>query len=73
MEIGDLIKLDNDKEYIIINKMALHNTEYIFAITNSKPLEIIIGTEKNINGQTVFQEIKDNNELDYVLSNFVSE
>ena len=40
-------------------------------MTNSKPLEIMIATEKLVNGDIVLDEIKDNDELDYVLSQFV--
>lgn len=70
IQIGEKIKLNNEKEYIVINKMNLHSVEYIFLMTNIKPLEIIIVTEKIVNGDIVLDEIKDNNELEYVLSKF---
>lgn len=65
------IVLLNNKEYIVINRMNLHNTNYVFLISNSKPLEIVIGSEKEKDGKTVLEEIHDNNELDYVLSELV--
>lgn len=70
VEVGQIIKLDDDKEYVIINKMNLHNINYVFLMTCSKPLEILIGTEKIVNGEVTIDEIKDNDELDYVLSQF---
>lgn len=70
LEVGQIIKLDDDKEYIVINKMNVHSVNYVYLITNSKPLEIMIATEKIEDGKFVLKEIKDNDELDYVLSQF---
>ena len=69
LEIGQIINLNN-KEYIIINIMDLHNIKYVFLISNSKPLEVLIGTEKEKDGNIVIEEVKDNDELDYILSRF---
>ena len=71
LEVGEIVKLNEEKEYIVINIMNLHNIRYVFLISNSKPLDIVIATEK-VNGEDiVIEEIKDNNELDYILSQFV--
>ena len=70
LEIGEIVKLSNDKEYIVVNSMNLHNIRYVFLISNFKPLDIVIGTEKIIDEDIVVEEVKDNTELDYVLSQF---
>jgi len=70
LEVGEIVKLSNDKEYIVVNTMSLHNVRYVFLISNFKPLDIVIGTEKIIDEDIVVEEVKDNNELDYVLSQF---
>ena len=70
LEIGEIVKLSNDKEYIVVNTINLHNIRYVFLISNFKPLDIVIGTEKIIDEDIVVEEVKDNNELDYVLSQF---
>lgn len=70
LEVGEIVKLSNDKEYIVVNTMSLHNIRYVFLISNFKPLDIVIGTEKIIDEDIVVEEVKDNNELDYVLSQF---
>lgn len=70
LEIGEIVKLSNDKEYIVVNTMNLHNIRYVFLISNFKPLDIVIGTEKIIDEDIVVEEVKDNTELDYVLSQF---
>lgn len=73
VEIGEIVTLDDNKEYVVINKINLHNVNYVFLITTSKPLEILIVTEKIVNGEIVLDEIKDNDELEYVLSQFSSQ
>lgn len=68
---GDLINLSDGKQYVVVNKMALHNISYVYLMTSSKPVEIVIATEVNKNGEYKLEEIKDNDELDYILSKFV--
>ena len=71
MNVGQVIKLSDDKDYMVLNKMNLHNINYLYLITINKPTEMLIVTESNNNGEIVLDEIKDNDELDYVLSQFV--
>lgn len=68
LEVGKTVKLNNDKEYIVINNINLHNVNYVFLATVTKPLEIEIAVEKIIDDKLVLEEIKDNVELDYILS-----
>lgn len=70
MKIGQVVKLDDDKEYMVLNKMNLHNINYVYLITINKPTEMLIVTEVENNGDIVLEEIKDNDELDYILSQF---
>lgn len=71
INIGQVIKLDEGKEYIVLNKMNLHNINYVYLVTIEKPIEILIATEREENGNMMLEEIKDNDELDYILSQFV--
>ena len=71
INVGQIVKLDDNKEYIILNKMNLHNINYIYLITLIQPTEMLVVTETNKNGEIILEEIKDNDELDYVLSQFV--
>ena len=70
INVGEVIKLSDEKEYVVVNKMTLHNINYVYLITTNKPTEILIATETNKNGEYVLEEIKDNDELDYILSKF---
>jgi len=71
INVGQVIKLSDDKEYMVLNKMSLHNINYVYLITISKPTEMLVATETNQDGEFILEEIKDNDELDYVLSQFV--
>lgn len=70
LEIGEIVKLNDDKEFIVLNIINLHNVRYVFLISNFKPIEIVIATEKIKDENIVLEEVKDNNELDYILSQF---
>lgn len=67
IQVGELVTLNNDKEYIVINRLNLHATNYVYLMTTTRPLEIIIATQTIENGCIVLKEVKDNEELDYVL------
>jgi len=71
IRIGQIVNLDNNKEYMVLDKMNLHNINYVYLITISKPTEILVVTEVNQDNEIILEEIKDNDELDYILSQFV--
>lgn len=71
LEVGEIVKLDNNKEYIVVNAISLHNLRYVFLISNFKPLDIVIAIEKIKDEKIVLEEVKNNDELDYILSQFV--
>ena len=71
INIGQVITLDDNKEYMVLNKMNLHNINYVYLVTMNKPVEILVATEVNQDGEISLEEIKDNDELDYVLSQLV--
>lgn len=70
LENGEIVKLNDNKEYIVVNTLNLHNVRYVFLISNSKPLRIVIATEKIKGEDIILEEVKDNAELDYILSQF---
>ena len=71
LNIGQIITLDNNKEYMILNKMNLHSVNYYYLVTIQKPTEILVVTESKNDENYVLEEIKDNDELDYVLSQLI--
>ena len=72
IEEGQILKLNDNKEYMVVANLNLHNINYVYLLTTSKPLEALVVTAKEKEGQVIFDEIKDNEELDYVLNQFIS-
>ena len=71
MNVGQVVKLSDNKDYMVLNKMNLHNISYVYLVTMNKPVEMLVVTETIQDGKISLEEIKDNDELDYVLSQFV--
>ena len=71
IKVGEIVELNDNKKYMVLNKLNLHNINYVYLITMEKPVEILIATEKVEDGEIVLEEIKDNDELDYILSQLV--
>ena len=71
INVGSVLKLDDNREYMVINKMDLHKINYVYLITIEKPIEMLVATVVEQDGDIHLEEIKDNDELDYVLSQFV--
>ncbi len=65
---GQIIKLNNNTEYIVVKIINAHSFNYVYLITKEKPIEFLIGTEKMVNGSLEINEIKDNTELEYALT-----
>ena len=64
---AQIIRLSDDKEYIVIKKINAHSFNYLYLITVAKPFEFLKKKKKLINGVLEIDEIKDNTELDYAL------
>ena len=71
IKVGQVIKLDDNKEYMVLNKINLHNINYVYLVTITKPTEILVATITNHDGDISLEETKDNDELDYILSQLV--
>ena len=72
LELGEIVNLSDDKEYIVANILNLHTSRYVFLVTSSKPLELVVAKEKIEGENIVLEEVEDNSELDYVLSNIAN-
>lgn len=53
LEIGELITLDDDKEYLCLKRVTFEGKEYIYLMSNFKPLEIKFA-EETIQGEDVY-------------------
>ena len=65
---GQLIKLNDNKEYIVVKIVNAHSFNYVYLVTNEEPMKFIVGTYKIVNNSVEIKEIKDNTELEYALT-----
>lgn len=65
---GEILILDNNKEYLILDIINCHKTEYVYLTTISKPIEILIGRKVEENGESYIDKVNDQEEIKYVLS-----
>ena len=68
IEKGEIIKLEDDKEYICIDNIENDATNYIYLVSNFKPLEIRFA--KQINNNEEIEIINNNEEKHKVLDLF---
>lgn len=68
LEIGHVITLEDNKDYIILKKVNYNNAIYIYLMTASKPVDVAIVKEEIINNEIILNPIEDENELNYIIS-----
>lgn len=66
LEVGELITLDDDKEYICLSRITYEDKDYVYLMSNFKPLEVRFALE-NIVGEDVELTIVGDPELKKVL------
>ena len=42
LENGEIITLDNGKDYIVLKQLVNENTKYIYLVTYKKPVEVLV-------------------------------
>ena len=52
IETGEIITLDNKKEYICVSRKDYQGSSYLYLISNFKPLEVRFAKEIIINSET---------------------
>lgn len=62
---GEVIVLDNDKEYFCLTKCNYKGVNYLYLVGNFTPAEVMFAKEVLINGQVEIEEV--NGELKSVL------
>lgn len=61
IEVGEAITLDNNKEYICVDTIIYNGNDYLYLISNFKPVEVMFAKEEIINGEIEITEIEEQN------------
>jgi len=67
LENGEIITLDNNKDYIVLKQLIIENTNYIYLVTAQKPVEVLIA---RLDGDNL-NPITNEEELEKVINLFV--
>ena len=70
LEDGQIITLEDNKDYIVVKKIVCDDLNYIYLMTAEKPIEVVIAKEELINNELILNPITDENELNLVISLF---
>lgn len=69
MEQGQIIKLENDKEYIVAKSIVKGGINYYYLMTSTKPIEVMFVKELIENNESSLEEL-DIDELNEVMELF---
>lgn len=70
---GEVIILDDNKEYIVVKRIECNNINYIFLMTAVKPISIVIAKEEIAEDGTISLEpVANPEEAEYVISRFTN-
>lgn len=61
IEVGEAITLDNNKEYICVDTIIYNGNDYLYLISNFKPIEVMFAREEILNGEIEITEIEEQN------------
>lgn len=68
--VGELITLSDNKEYICFDTVTYNGIDYVYLMSNFKPLEIKFGVQMILNDQINIKIINDQKEKQMVLKLF---
>lgn len=66
LEEGEIIELDDHKDYLVLKKISFNNNDYVFLVTIEKPTKMTIRKEMLKLDQIILEELS-NNELNLIL------
>lgn len=72
LEVGELITLDNNKEYICFSRINDKGIDYVYLISNFKPIEIRFAIEKTNNNDVELEIINNQEQKQYVYNLFLN-
>ena len=72
LEVGEIITLDNGKEYICFSKINDNGINYVYLMSNFKPIEIKFAIEKVNNAEVELEIINNQEQKQYIYNLFLS-
>lgn len=73
IEKGEVITLSNNKEYICFSTLSDNGVDYIYLMSNFKPLEVKFAIQKEVDGEMTVTIINNMEEKQKLLQLFQSQ
>ncbi len=70
LEIGELLTLDDEIEYIVMNRLNYNNKDYVLFANLDNPEDILIRIEEFEDDELYLSGLEDSNEFDDILKLF---
>lgn len=70
IETGEIITLSNNKEYICFSTLNDNGIDYLYLMSNFKPLEIRFGIQRLVNNEIEIEIVNDYDEKQRILKLF---
>ena len=70
LEDGQIVTLDNNKDYIIVKQVEFESETYMYLITAKKPIEVMIVKAQYINDKTILSIVDSEEELEKIINLF---
>lgn len=67
LEAGELVELDNDEAYIVMNSMEYNNKNYVMLMTDRSPISIKIAIQEMINNEVDLTIVENSQEIEEVI------
>lgn len=66
IEEGQLVTLDDNKEYMVLKILEHANIRYVYLMTSSKPIEVLFMKEEIINNDLTLIPVTDKELVDII-------
>jgi hypothetical protein len=70
LKFGDTAQLETGEEYICLSQMEKNNIDYVYLMSNFKPLKIKFAKQRIVNGNLELEIIGNQEEKEQVLKLF---
>lgn len=67
LETGELIELDNNETYIVMNNLEYNNKNYVMLMTDNSPISIKIAIQEVINDEINITIVENSQEIEEVI------
>lgn len=70
LDEGQIVTLDNNKDYIVVKSVVFNETTYVYLMTNRKPLEVLIVKLQDVGGSQILKVVDSKEELEEIINLF---